>query len=167
MALAPKSNQSFIAGAVKVYAISSKKVAAAIASTKDGYELGMTEGTELETPDWGAYMIARLRRKQFSWGKAVSFFSQFTQDSAVYVPHNGHLTYEVWGVTSDHKFTVVAQVSVSHPKLADWGPKVRNARSIEALKRDRDYRLVERCDPEEFVPSLTAFDRMLDSLVIR
>ena len=152
---------------VKVYATSSKKVAAAYASRKDRYELGMTGGTELETPDWGAYMIARLRRKQFSWGHAVSFFSQFTQDNALYVPHNGHLTYEVWGVTPDQKFTVVAQVSVSHPQLADWGRGVRGAPTMKALKRDRDYRRVERCSPEEFVPSLTEFDRMLDSIVIR
>jgi hypothetical protein len=36
-----------------------------------------------------------------------------------------------------------------------------------ALKRDRDYKRVEKCDPEEFEPSLTAFDRMLETVMIR
>lgn len=103
-------------------------------------------------------------------GRAVSFLSQFTQDTGIYVPHNGHLTYEVWGVTHDQRFTVVAHVSVSHSKLAGWvaeKPELRDARSLSALKKDRDYKLVEKCSPEQFEPSLTAFDRMLDSLVIR
>jgi hypothetical protein len=62
---------------------------------------------------------------------------------------------------------VVAHFSVTHPKLADWGPEVRNARSIDALKRDRDFKLVETCSPDDFEPSLAAFDRMLQSLVVR
>ena len=51
--------------------------------------------------------------------------------------------------------------------LTDWGPDVRDAPSIAALKRDRDYKRVEKCSADEFEPSLTAFDRMLDALVIR
>lgn len=85
------------------------------------------------------------------------------------MPHNGHLEYEVWGVTADQKYSVVASASVSHPKLADWdgeGP-LRVAPSLKALKQDRDYKLIEKCRPEEFTPSLTAFDQMLDSLTIR
>jgi len=38
---------------------------------------------------------------------------------------------------------------------------------LEALKKDKDYKRVERCSPNEFEPSLTTFDQMLDSLVIR
>ena len=154
---------------VEVYATFSKKVAAAYASRKDGYQLKMTAGAELETPDWGSYMVARLRRKQFSWGNAVSFLSQFTQDAALYAPHNGHLKYEVWGVTADRRYTVIAHISISHPKLGRWEEpeSFRDYRSLEALKRDPDYKLIERCEPEEFTPSLTAFDRMLDSLRIQ
>lgn len=157
---------------VKVYATFSEKVAAACASKKDGYQLGLENGPGLEIPEWGSYMVARLRRKQFSWGKAVSFLSQFTQDTALYAPHNGRLTYEVCGVTTDRKYTVVAHVSVSHPKLPDWEDDaerfgLRAHRSLKALKRDPDYKLIERCKPEEFTPSLTAFDQMLDSLTIR
>lgn len=155
---------------VAVYATFSKKVAAAYASTKNGYQLGMTEGLQLETSDWGSYMVARLRRKQFSWGHGVTFLSQFSQDTLLAAPHNGRLKYEVWGVTADRKYTVTAWISVSHPKLPDSEDdpeSVRDVRTIEALKRDPDYKRIERCKPEEFTPSLTAFDEMLDSLKIR
>jgi hypothetical protein len=153
---------------VQVYATASKKVAAAYASTKDGYQLGMTDGTELEIPDEGSYMVARLRRKQFRWGHAVSFLSQFSQDLLHFPPENDRLRYEVWGLTADGKYTVVASVSVSHPKLEHPNPKQgRSYRTVEALKRDPDYKRIERCKPEEFTPSLTAFDEMLDSLAIR
>jgi hypothetical protein len=77
------------------------------------------------------------------------------------------LQYEVWGVTPDKRHTVVASVSVSHLRLGDWGEHVRVSSSLAALKRDPDYKRVERCKPEEFKPSLAAFDRMLDTLVIR
>lgn len=155
---------------VKVYATFSKKVAAAYASTKNGYQLGMTDGLKLETSDWGSYMVARLRRKQFRWGSAVSFLSQFRQDTLLAAPHNGRLEYEVWGVTADRKYTVTARISVSHPKLPDSedDPEtMRLFRTIEALKQDPDYKRIERCKPEEFTPSLTAFDEMLDSLTVR
>ena len=154
---------------IYVYSTYSKKVAEAYASTKDGYQLGMTEGTELETPDWGSYMVARLQRKQFRWGAAVSFLSQFSQDIEFESPVNGRLEYHVWGVTADRKYTVVARISVSHPKLPDEErerERARLVRSVEALQRDPDYKLIERCKPEEFEPSLTAFDEMLDSLKI-
>ena len=152
---------------VDVFARYGPKVAAACAAAKDGYEADLNIEPEFFGVDERSYMFARFEHKHFRWGDAVSFFSQFTQDTGVYVPHNGHLTYEVWGVTRDHKHTIVASVAVRHPKLAEWGPDVRDARSIQALKRDRDYKLVEKCSPEQFEPSLTAFDRMLDTLVIR
>ena len=155
---------------VKVYATFSKKVAAAYASTKNGYQLGMTEGLQLETSDWGSYMVARLRRKQFRWGHGVTFLSQFTQDTLLPAPHNGRLEYQVWGVTADRKYTVIAHISVSHPKLPDSEDdpeSLRDFRTIEALKRDPDYKLIEKCRPEEFMPGLTAFDELLDSLTIR
>jgi hypothetical protein len=153
--------------AVSVFARYSSKVAAAWAAAKDGYEADLSIEPEFFGLNEPSYMFARFQRKHFSWGRAVSFLSQFTQDAAYYVPHNGHLHYEVWGVIADRKVTVVASVPVSHPKLAAWGSGVRDARSIAALKRDKDYKLVESCSPEDFTPSLTAFDRMLDTLLIR
>ncbi len=155
---------------VAVYATYSKKVAAAYASKKDGYQLRMTDGPELEIPDWGSYMVARVQRKQFRWGNAVSFLSQFSQDSEFESPVNGRLNYQVWGVTADRNHTVIASIAVSHPQLPDEErnrERARLVRSIEALKRDPDYKLIERCKPEEFEPSLKAFDTMLDSLTIR
>jgi hypothetical protein len=121
---------------VDVFARYSPKVAAALAAAKDGYEADLNIEPEFFGVNERSYMFARFERKYFKWGDAVSFFSQFTQDTSVYVPHNGHLTYEVWGVTRDHKYTVVASVGVRHPKLADW-PEVRDARSPQVLKRDK------------------------------
>jgi hypothetical protein len=155
---------------VDVFARYSPKVAAACAAAKDGYEADLNIEPEFFGVDERSYMFARFQHKRFSLGTAVSFLSQATQDSPphYYVPHNGHLQYEVWGVTPDKRFTVVASVSVSHPKLADWGDeRLRDTRTIVALKRDKDYKLVERCSPDQFEPSLTAFNRMLDTLVIR
>jgi hypothetical protein len=152
---------------VDVFARYSPKVAAALAAAKDGYEADLNIEPEFFGVNEVSSMFARFERKHFRWGDAVSFFSQSTQDTGVYVPHNGHLTYEVWGVTRDHGYTIVASVGVRHPKLGDRGPGVRDARSIAALKRDRDYKRVEKCRANEFEPSLTAFDRMLDTLIIR
>lgn len=153
---------------VDVFAHYSPKVADACATAKDGYKADLNIEPEFFGVSDRSYMFERFQHKHFSWGVAVSFLSQATQDSPphFYVPHNGHLKYEVWGVTPDHRFTVVASVSVSHPKLAERGPKVRQTRTIAALKH-RDYKLVEHCSPNAFEPSLTAFDRMLETLVIR
>jgi len=152
---------------VDVFARYSQKAAAACAAAKDGYEADLNIEPEFFGVDERSYMFARFEHKQFSWGSAVSFLSQTVQELALYVPHNGHLRYEVWGVTRDKRYTVVAMISVSHSKLGDWGEHVRIAPSMQALKRDMDYKLVERCSPEEFEPSLTAFDRMLGTLVVR
>jgi hypothetical protein len=152
---------------VGVCARYSQKAATACASAKDGYEADLNIEPEFFGLDERAYMFARFEHKRFSWGNALSFLSQTVQEVELYVPHNGHLRYEVWGVTPDKRYTVVASLSVSHPKLGDWGEHVRVARSMEALKRDKDYKLVERCSPKQFEPSLTAFDRMLDTLEIR
>ena len=152
---------------VRVYATFTRKVVTAYASAKNGFEVKLNEAAEFLNWPEEAYLYARFERKHFHWGDAGSFFSQSTQDTGIYVPHNGHLLYEVWGVTRDHKYTVVAYLFVTHPKLANWGPDVRDVPSIDALKRDRDYKLVERCSPGPFQPSLTAFDKMLDTLIIR
>jgi hypothetical protein len=85
---------------VRVYRRFSRKVADAYASARNGFEADLNESPGFVGLDDRSYMYARFERKRFPWGNAVSFFSQFTQDNAVYVPHNGHLTYELWGVSS-------------------------------------------------------------------
>ena len=151
-----------------VYRGENQNTLSACRHAKDGYQADLNECTEFLGCGDVSYMFARFERKHFRWGDAVSFLSQFTQDAAYYVPHNGHLTYEVWGITRDHRFTVVARVPVTHAKLAGWAkPDLRDARSLDELKKDRDYKRVERCNPNEFQPSLTAFDQLLDSLVIQ
>ena len=153
---------------VRVYATFSKKVAAACAASSKRLEADLEKGPDLLKGEESPYMVARIRRKRFRWGNAVSFLSQGSQD-ALYAPENGRLSYEVWGVTADQRYTVTATVSVGHPKLPDWDDSARSRvfHSVEALKRGRDYKRIEKCKPEEFKPSLTAFDEMLDSLTIR
>jgi hypothetical protein len=161
---------------VRVYATVNPKVVAAYAKARDGFQADLDEGREFLQFAEGFRLadpfktFARFERKHFRWGDAVSFLRSSYQDMpdrGFYVPDNTHLTYEVWGVTRDHQYTVLASVSVSHPKLSDWGPQVRVVKDIETLKQDRDYRLIEGCPPDQFEPSLNAFDRILDTLEIR
>jgi hypothetical protein len=158
---------------VCVYAAPNKKVITAYATARDGFEADLNEEKEffglgqLATFD----TFARFTRKHFRWGDAVSFLHSEYQDGpdggAMYVPDNGHLRYEVWGVTREHEYTVVAYVWVRHPKLADWGPDVRVVKSIDALKQDRDYKHIETCSPKQFEPNLTAFDQLVGSLKLQ
>ncbi len=157
---------------VRVYAARNPKVVAAYAKARDGFEADLNEGKEF----FGLGRVAtfdtfvRFRRKHFRWGDAVSFLHSEYQDgpdAGKYVPDNGHLSYEVWGLTRDRQYTVVASMKVSHPKLSEWGPDARVVKSIDALKRDRDYKHIESCSAEEFKPSLTAFDEMVDSLKLQ
>lgn len=152
---------------VQVFATFGKKVAAACAAARGGPQTDLKQGSGLIEGDGPSDMTARFRRKNFHWGSAVSFLSQTTQDLMLSAPVNGHLQYEVWGISADQRYTVVGVVSVSHPKLVGSSTLLpRVARSMNALKQDRNYKLIERCKPEEFTPSLTAFDQMLDSLTI-
>ena len=95
--------------AIRVYAHFSPKAATAYASATDGFQADLNEGPEFLGSAERSYMFARFERKHFRWGNAVSFFSQSTQDT-MYVPNNGHLMYEVWGVTWNRQCTVVASV---------------------------------------------------------
>ena len=109
-------------------------------------------------------MFARFERKSFPWDRAFSYLTQFTQDTAYYVPNNGHLEYEIWGVTDDLKHVIHADFSITHPKLANWGYSVRITRSIKVLKKDQDYKRVESCNPAAFSPSLKSIDALVGSL---
>jgi hypothetical protein len=160
------------AWSVRVYAALRKKVIAAYETAHDGFEADLNEAKQFFGWDHIATFdtFARFSRKHFRWGDAVSFLHSEYQDGpdggAKYVPDNDHLTYEVWGVTREQQCTVVASVHVRHPKLATW-PNGRVAKSIDALKQDRDYKLIETCSPEKFEPSLAAFDQLVDSLKLQ
>ena len=141
---------------IDVYNIVSRKVEDAYAHAKNGYQADLDEGEEFLLPPSDpplaffpgsrsarAYLFARYRRKHFRWGNAVSFFSQATQDTASYVAHNGHLTYEVWGITKDHQHTVVGWFRVSHPKLPDWGGGLAEIRGNRQDSRDLSYEMID------------------------
>lgn len=200
---------------IDVYNIASQKVETAYAHAKNGYEADLDEWEEFLFPPSDlspgslsrsrsarAYLFARYRQEHFRWGNAVSFFSQATQDTGSYVAHNGHLTYEVWGVTKDRQHIVVGWYRVSHPKLPDWGEGLAEilgtrqnspdlgyeiidaqnhndsqrltrlyqqiAKTAEtAIKKDPKTKLIENCRPDEFQPSLTAIDSLIDSLQVK
>jgi hypothetical protein len=153
---------------VCVYAILNPKVPTAYAKAHDGFEANLDEGREFLASGAGHQTFARFARKHFRWGDAVSFLHSTYQEGpgGMYVPDNDHLHYEVWGITRHRRYTVVASVRVTHPKLANWGPGVRVVKSIEAFNQDRDVKLIEACSPKQFEPSLAAFDHLVDSLKI-
>jgi hypothetical protein len=82
--------------------------------------------------------------------------------------HRSHAKDELFAlqISLPSAVTVVASVRITHPKLANW-PDVRVVESIEALKRDRHYKVIEKCSPQEFEPSLIVFDQLVDSLEMR
>jgi hypothetical protein len=83
-------------------------------------------------------------------GQSCSFLVQYQNDSTNYVPNNGMLLYEVHGVTYDKRFTIRAKFGLTHPRLTEFGPTVRDYhddtfKSESRMRRDRDYLLVEKC----------------------
>ena len=155
----PESTNQEHVWCIEVSLRNPSKIKRAYESATDGYNAGLDE-------DY-SYMFARFQRHTFSWGKGVSYFTQSTQDSGRYVPHNGHLTYEVWGFTNDANHVVHASFGVTHPSLETWGPNVREAATMETLKSDKDYKLIEECDQDNFSPSLTEIQTLIDSLRLK
>ncbi len=200
---------------IDVYSMHSAKVADAYEHASDGYVADLDELIDFLSPPrprpaWPgenprhalSYLFARFERKEFRWGHAVSFFSQGVQDTSMPEPANGRLEYEIFGVTTDGRYTLVAHLSASHPNLPD-DANARNMRDnvrrddpdfepayndtfrrndsqlirklqeqVEqreeaAMRNQPGVKLIETCSPDEFEPSLTAFDQMVDSLAIR
>lgn len=197
---------------IDIFSTHSQKVAEAYEHANDGYAADLDEmmdffavprATSLfESPRRAlSYLFARFQRKSFRWGHAVSFFSQGVQDTSMPEPANGRLNYEIFGVTKDGRYTVVANLIAGHPKL----PDDRNARDMRAdmpvddaqstkyldaqnrrdfsladairgemhqreeaaLRKEPGVKLIETALPDEFQPSLAAFDRLVDSLSFR
>jgi hypothetical protein len=156
---------------IDIYAAGSPRVVAAYAKARDGYEANLDEWSDFfstieqtGTVQTLSYLFARFERKHFHWGDAVSFLSMGTQDTGIYTPCKDRLlTYQVWGVTRDGGHTVVAHTVVSNPHLGEC----RDVRSMEALKSDPAYKYVENCPAGEFLPSLTAVDKFIDSLQLK
>jgi hypothetical protein len=149
---------------IRVYRTASPKILAAYARAKNAYDADLSEARDYLNYNEGPYGFARFERRKFRWGKGLSMLTLSAQDG-IYAPNNGHLTYEVWGITRDGRHTVIASAEVTHPNLPDWGdPKVRDAETIDALKKDNDYKLIEACSSNQFQPSLTAVDRLIGSL---
>ncbi|MEO5754478.1 MAG: hypothetical protein ABIR38_07200 [Chthoniobacterales bacterium] len=148
---------------VEVEQGASPKVLRAL-QAKDGYEADL--GFALNA---SPRIYPRFRHKRFSRGEAVSFLVQYQNDNTNYVPNNGMLLYEVHGITTDQRFTIRAQFGLTHPRLTEFGPAVRDYRDDTSkpdspMRRDRDYRLVEHSSDSAFQPSIKDVDAMLETL---
>jgi hypothetical protein len=198
---------------IDVFSTHSQKVATAYANAGNGYAADLDEVMDFltnprarslfESPRTARpYLFARFERKSFRWGRGVSFFSQDVQDTSMPEPANGRLDYEIFGVTEDGGFTVVARLSVTHPNLPDDAnardmrdsiqrgdsdfsqayfdaARQKNYQRLEKLEKDEEQKeaaamkdqpgikLIEHAMPDAFIPSLTAFDKMVDSIKIR
>ena len=156
---------------IDIYAAGSPRVVAAYARAKDGYDANLEEWSDFFSTieqtgpvQMLSYMSARFERRHFTWGDAVSFLSQGSQDTGIYIPCTYRfLTYEIWGVTKDHRYTVVMHTLVSNPHL----PECEDVRTVEALKNNSAYKYVESCGADEFLPGLTAVDKFIDSLELK
>ena len=149
---------------VEVQSGTSDRLLRALQTAKDGYEADLGRAINAS-----ARIYPRFTRKHFSWGEAVSFIVQYQNDNTNYVPNNGMMTYEVHGVSNDRRYTIRARFGVTHPRLVEFGPRVRDYRddtfkSDSPMRRDRDYLLVERCPDTEFQPSIKDIDAMLETL---
>lgn len=144
-------------------------VVSALSSAKDGYEAKLGWRITMSP-----ILYLRFTHKQFSWGDAVSFLVQYQCDGEYEVPNNDRLTYEIHGITSDHRYTVRAGFNISHPRLSSDGgnpikSKVRTYRgdpdkTNSPIRQDRDYLLVEKCTDTAFYPSIKEIDALVNTL---
>lgn len=152
---------------VELYCSATDKDTNAILNATDGYKARLGRAGNAS-----ARIYPRFERKQFEWGKAVSFLVQYQNDNTNYVPNNGMLLYEVHGLTKDRVY-VRAQFGVTHPRLEEFGEGVRDHRDgnpedpHSPMRKDPDYRLVETVSGSSFEPSLKKIDEFVNSFVIK
>jgi hypothetical protein len=136
----------------------------ALATAKDGYDANLGY-----LPGFAPVLYARFARKQFRWGDAVSFLVQYQVEAPTYAPNNDRLTYEVHGVTKDHRYTVRAIFfDIQHPglKLQSQTRSYRedSSKPDAPIRRDPAYILVEHCPDTAFQPSIKDIDAILNEL---
>jgi len=62
------------------------------------------------------YFLNHVRYLDFSWGSAIAFLVQYSQDASEYAV-GSRLHYQIEGITADRKIAVSAYFDVSHPDL--------------------------------------------------
>lgn len=151
---------------VEVYPAPTKMQMDAILTARDAY------ATDLAwTINASPRIMPRFERKHFVWGTAVTFLVQYQNDNTDFVPNNGMLCYEAHGISNNGEY-IRARFGVTHPRLTEFGPGVRDYREGGAanptsrIRRDRDYRMVEVAPPKGFEPSLGEIDAFLDTIDI-
>jgi hypothetical protein len=132
------------------------------------------KAAEVWAIDSSPRICPRIERKKFSWGEAITFLTQYQNDNTNYVPNNGMLEYQVHGIAWDRHYTIRAQFGITHPRLTEFGPKVRyhdppgtGNDPGPAMRKDPDYVRVEKSPPEKFQPSIREIDAMLDGLRVK
>ena len=152
---------------VELYSSATDKESNAILNAADGYKAGLGRSSNAS-----ARIYPRFERKEFVWGRAVSFFVQYQNDNTNYVPNNGMLEYEVHGLTKDGVY-VRANFGITHPRLGEFGPSVRDHREGDpkdphsTMREDPDYLLVERASGSSFEPSLQKINEFVNGLIIK
>jgi hypothetical protein len=143
------------------------KILRAWESAKDGYDADLGQ-----TIDASARIYPRFKRMRYPWGFGMTYLVQYQNDNTNYVPNNGMLEYELVGFTKDRQYTIRADFGVTHPKLTEFGPKVRDYndytfKNDSKMRQDPDYILVGKCPASEFQPSLDDIEAMLDTISVR
>ena len=115
----------------------------------------------------GAYLVARKAAKHYRWGDAQSCLAQFTNEAYGYAPNSGDLTYQSAGMTADRKYSIFCSFAVGHPRLPTSAKaQIYKGQDLDRLASHPDVELIERAPSEEFRPSLTRIDDMIDRLTI-
>ena len=136
----------------------------------DAYNAKDAYAPDLARADSGSatpYLYARFQKFSFPWGNAVGYFVQTTQDTTWPEANNAQLAYEIRGITSDRKCTVVGKFIIRHPRLPAAGSNVLDAHGdIRKLTSFPSYKLLTKSAPGSFQPSLTEIQTLVSSVVI-
>lgn len=106
---------------------------------------------EIPWQDAGRGFPAKLRRRAFSWGRAVIFLTTgYAQGPRGGPVNNEMLTFVVQGITNNGLYSVNGHFSIHHPKL----PNSANDKNGNG-KRIFDFDKQEKRRPNGSIPSRT------------
>jgi hypothetical protein len=117
-----------------------------------------------QAPNAGAHVLARKEAKQYSWGSGRSCLAQFTNEAGGSGPNNEELTYQVSAMTSDHRYSVFGSFRIGHPRLRS--PRFYHVKDWDELASDPGLRIIERAAPDEFRPTMSQLDEVIESVTI-
>ena len=111
-------------------------------------------------------VYGRFQRHHFPWGEAISFIHQGTQDGP-YSPDNGHMSFQIWGVSNDMRHLVTLSVGITRPDWPDWtDERLRSYSHMHELASDPDVRRMNSDSATSFTPCLNSIVELASSVVI-